>query len=135
MGDPAHISAAKVPTRLGPLDVQAVGSGPAAVPWPSLFVDSATWARVAQPLAATRRLVLIDGPAHGGNPPVPHRFTLDDCVGTAADVLDHFAIDQPVDWLGNAWGGHVGILFAAAHPGRSRPLTAVGAPVHALTAA
>jgi pimeloyl-ACP methyl ester carboxylesterase len=135
MGDPAHISAAKVPTRLGPLHVQTVGSGPPAVLWHSLFVDSTTWVRVAQPLAATRRLVLIDGPAHGDNPPVPHRFTLDDCVGAAADVLDHFGIDEPVDWLGNAWGGHVGILFAAAHPGRCRTLTAIGAPVHALTAA
>jgi pimeloyl-ACP methyl ester carboxylesterase len=103
--------------------------------WHSLFVDSTTWNRVARPLAATRRLVLIDGPAHGGNPPVPHRFTLDDCAGAAADVLDHFGIDQPVDWLGNAWGGHVGILFAAAHPGRCRTLTAIGAPVSPLAAA
>lgn len=135
MDGPAHISATQVPTRLGPLHVQTVGSGPPAVLWHSLFVDSTTWNRVARPLAATRRLVLIDGPAHGGNPPVPHRFTLDDCAGAAADVLDHFGIDQPVDWLGNAWGGHVGILFAAAHPGRCRTLTAIGAPVSPLAAA
>ena len=89
--------------------------------------------RVRQPLAATRRLVLIDGPAHGHNPPVPHRFTLGDCAGAAADVLDHLGFGEPVDWLGNAWGGHVGIVFAAAHPGRCRTLTAIGAPVHALT--
>ena len=102
MGGPAHISGTQVHTRLGPLHVQTVGSGPPAVLWHSLFADSTTWIRVARPLAAARRLVLIDGPAHGDNPPVPHRFTLDDCAGAAADVLDHFGIDQPVDWLGNA---------------------------------
>jgi pimeloyl-ACP methyl ester carboxylesterase len=100
--------------------------------WHSLFVDSTTWVRVQQSLAAERRLVLIDGPAHGSNPPVPQRFTLDDCVGAAADVLDHLGIGEPVDWVGNAWGGHVGILFAATYPARCRTLTAIGAPVHAL---
>jgi pimeloyl-ACP methyl ester carboxylesterase len=117
------------------LHVQTIGSGPPALLWHSLFVDSTTWTRVQQPLAATRRLLLIDGPAHGHNPPVPHRFTLGDCVGAAADVLDHLGVEEPVDWLGNAWGGHVGILFAAAHPDRCRSLAAIGAPVHALSPA
>ena len=133
MGDLADIAAAPVRTRLGPLHVQTAGSGPPAVLWHSLFADSTTWVRVRPPLAAERRLVLIDGPAHGHNPPVPRRFTLDDCADAAADVLDHLGIGEPVDWLGNAWGGHVGIVFAAAHPGRCRTLTAIGAPVHALT--
>jgi pimeloyl-ACP methyl ester carboxylesterase len=133
MGDPADSAATAVPTRLGPLHVQTAGSGPPAVLWHSLFVDSTTWMRVRQPLAAERRLVLIDGPAHGHNPPVPRRLTLGDCAGAAADVLDHLGIGGPVDWLGNAWGGHVGIVFAAAHPGRCRTLTAIGAPVHPLT--
>lgn len=133
MTNPADISATTVRTRLGPLHVQTLGSGPPAVLWHSLFVDSTTWLRVRQPLAAMRQLVLIDGPAHGRNPPVPRRFTLDDCAGAAADVLDRLGIGEPVDWLGNAWGGHVGIVFAAARPGRCRTLTAIGAPVHALT--
>ena len=88
--------------------MQTVGSGPPAVLWHSLFVDSATWMRVRQPLAATRRLVLIDGAAHGRNPPVPRRFTLGDCAGAAADVLDHLVIGEPVDWLGNAWAATSG---------------------------
>lgn len=135
MDQPTHHAATTIPTRLGPLHVQTIGAGPPALLWHSLFVDSTTWTRVQQPLAATRRLLLIDGPAHGHNPPVAHRFTLDDCVGAAADVLDHLGVDQPVDWLGNAWGGHVGILFAAAHPNRCRSLAAIGAPVHALSPA
>lgn len=133
MHDPTGISATTVPTRLGPLHVQTAGSGPPAVLWHSLFADSTTWARVRQPLASVRRLVLIDGPGHGPNPPVSRRFTLDDCAGAAADVLDHLGIGEPADWLGNAWGGHVGIVFAAACPGRCRTLTAIGAPLHALT--
>jgi pimeloyl-ACP methyl ester carboxylesterase len=135
MNQPARSAATSIPTRLGPLHVQTVGSGPPALLWHSLFVDSTTWTRVQQPLAARRRLLLIDGPAHGHNPPVPHRFSLEDCVGVALDVLDHLGVDEPVDWLGNAWGGHVGILFAATHPNRCRSLAAIGAPVHALSPA
>jgi pimeloyl-ACP methyl ester carboxylesterase len=66
---------------------------------------------------------------------VPDRFTLQDCVGVALDVLDHLGIDEPVDWLGHAWGGHVGTLFVAAHPDRCRSLAAIGAPIHALSPA
>ena len=124
-----------VPTRVGSLHVEITGSGPPAVLWHSLFVDSATWNRVRAPLAAERRLVLIDGPNHGGSPPVRRPFTLEDCAEAAVEVLDHLGIGEPADWLGNAWGGHAGIRFAAAHPDRCRSLAALGAPVHALTGA
>jgi pimeloyl-ACP methyl ester carboxylesterase len=132
MNHPAPASPLGVPTRLGPLRVETIGSGPPAVLWHSLFVDSTTWHRLRAPLATHRRLVLIDGPNHGGNPPTRRRFTLDECVGVAVDVLDQLGIGEQVDWLGNAWGGHVGILFAAAHPDRCRSLMAIGAPIHAL---
>ena len=125
----------QIPTRLGPLDVRVVGDGPPAVLWHSLFVDSTTWRRVEPALAERRRLIVLDGPNHGANPRVRTAFGLDDCVGVATDVLDHLGVDGPVDWVGNAWGGHVGILFAAAHPGRCRSLAAIGAPVHALSPA
>lgn len=128
-------SGSTVITRLGPLHVRTTGTGPTALLWHSLFVDSTTWARVEPALANNRRLILVDGPCHGTNPPVRSPLTLDDCVGAAVDVLDHFGVDEPVDWLGNAWGGHVGILFAAAHPDRCRSLVAIGTPVHALTRA
>src|SRR5215472_16315911 len=131
MGQPAET--ATVATRLGPLRVQTVGSGPPAVLWHSLFVDSTTWNLLAAPLAAERRLVIIDAPNHGGSPPVQHPFTLDDCAGAAADVLDHLGIREPADWLGNALGGHVGILFAARHPDRCRSLIALGTPVQPLS--
>jgi pimeloyl-ACP methyl ester carboxylesterase len=133
MDEPGRPSVTSVPTRLGPLRVEMAGAGPPAVLWHSLFADSTTWARVREPLASVRRLLLVDGPGHGHNPPVARRFTLDDCAGAATDVLDHFRIGGPVDWVGNAWGGHVGIPFAAAYPARCRSLATIGSPVHALT--
>jgi pimeloyl-ACP methyl ester carboxylesterase len=126
-----QIESSSVPTRVGPLHVQTIGSGPPALLWHSLFVDSTTWVRVRKPLARIRRLILIDGPNHGANSPARRPFTLPECADFADDVLRHLGIDEPVDWLGNAWGGHVGILFAAARPERCRSLLAIGAPVHA----
>ncbi len=123
-----------VPTKLGTLRVDASGTGRPAVLWHSLFVDSSSWNRVRAALGESRRLFMIDGPSHGGSAPMTRRFTLDECAGAALDVLDHLEITEPVDWVGNAWGGHVGALFAAAHPERCRSLVTIGTPVHALGA-
>jgi hypothetical protein len=68
MDAPVSTAATTVPTRLGPLHVQTAGTGPSAVLWHSLFVAPHMGAC---PLAAGRRLVLIDGPAHGPNPGAP----------------------------------------------------------------
>ena len=134
MDQPAMTTSTWITTRVGTLQVHVTGSGPPALLWHSLFVDSTTWDRLVPRLAVDRRLVLVDGPNHGANPRRRTSVSLDDCVGAAVDVLDHLSIDQPVDWLGNAWGGHVGILFAAAHPDRCRTVMAIGAPIPALRA-
>jgi pimeloyl-ACP methyl ester carboxylesterase len=132
MSHTTGMTAHPIETRVGPLHVATTGSGPPALLWHSLFVDSTTWGRLYPPLSAERSLVLVDGPNHGGHPALRRPFTLDDSVGAAVDVLDRLGVTEPVDWLGNAWGGHVGVLFAAAHPDRCRTLTAIGAPIHAL---
>ncbi|GAC1343596.1 MAG: alpha/beta fold hydrolase [Candidatus Dormibacteria bacterium] len=124
-----------VPTRLGELRVEVCGTGPPAVLWHSLFVDSTTWERVRRPLSAARRLIIIDGPSHGRSAPAARLFTGQECAGAALDVLDHLGVSQPVDWVGNAWGGHVGIFFARAAPERCRSLIMIGTPVHGLTRA
>jgi pimeloyl-ACP methyl ester carboxylesterase len=121
-----------VPTRLGPLNVDVTGDGPPAVLWHSLFVDSTCWQRLRPRLAAARRLILVDGPGHGRNPRPERSFTIDDCAAAAVDVLDHLGVTGPVDWLGNAWGGHTGIAFAAAGPDRCRSLLTIASPVSAL---
>ena len=48
-------------------------------------------------LASERRIVIIDGPDHGGSPPVRHPFTLDGRAGAAVEVLDHLGIREPVN--------------------------------------
>jgi pimeloyl-ACP methyl ester carboxylesterase len=121
-----------IATRLGPLNVEVDGSGPPAVLWHSLFVDSTSWARLRRRLAAIRRLILIDGPGHGPNPAPPGPFSQDDCAAAAVEVLDALAVARPVDWLGNAWGGHVGLCFATTHPDACRSLLTIATPICAL---
>jgi pimeloyl-ACP methyl ester carboxylesterase len=121
-----------VETSLGRLHVQLDGDGPPAVLWHSLFVDSTSWELVRPGLARQRRLVVVDGPAHGASGPVPGPFTLADCARAAVEVLDACGVADPVDWVGNAWGGHVGLTLAAGTPARVRSLTTIGTPVHAL---
>lgn len=123
-----------VDTPLGQLMVRVRGQGPSALLWHSLFVDDRSWARVEDELAADRRLVLVTGPGHGQSSAPRRRYTLEDCAAAADAVLAALDLADPVDWLGNAWGGHVGMVFAAAWPARCRTLVTVGSPVQALSA-
>jgi pimeloyl-ACP methyl ester carboxylesterase len=84
-------------------------------------------------LARQRRLILITGPGHGISGDPGRRYTLEDCADAAASILDRLGVTDPVDWIGNAWGGHVGFLFAARQPHRCRTLVAFGTPTAALT--
>ncbi len=122
-----------VNTRCGRLHVSEVGSGPVALLWHSLFVDSASWRRIAPLLSESRRLILIDGPGHGASSDPDKRYTMRECAEASLDVLEALSVVEPVDWVGNAWGGHVGITLAAAHAERLRSLVAIGAPIAAYT--
>jgi pimeloyl-ACP methyl ester carboxylesterase len=119
----------RIPTCVGTLDVRTVGDGPPAVLWHSLFLDERSWHRVETELAMERRLVVITGPGHGSSSDPGRRYTLDDCAAAAGEVLDALGFDGPVDWLGNAWGGHVGVVFAATWPSRCRTLITFGTPI------
>jgi pimeloyl-ACP methyl ester carboxylesterase len=118
-----------VPTSLGRLNISRVGSGPPALLWHSLWVDSRSWGPLLDSLGAHRHIVTIDGPGYGGSDPIHRDFTLDDCGNAAIEVLDHLGITEPVDWVGNAWGGHVGITVAASRPHRVRSLVTIAAPL------
>ena len=122
-----------VPTPLGKLYVQQCGEGPPAVLWHSLFVDSQSWGGVLDGLARHRRLIVIDGPAHGRSEHVAQPFSTADCTDLVPGILSELRIDGPVDWVGNAWGGHVGLQLAARPGNPLRTLVTIGTPVRALT--
>ena len=120
-------SANFVGTDLGRLYVRRSGTGPPVVLWHSLFVDSRSWGPLADALAQDRTVYRIDGPSHGKSEAVPHDFTFADVVAAAEQALDRLGLTEPVDWVGNAWGGHVGIRLATGS--RLRTLTTIGTPV------
>ena len=122
-----------IETRVGRLAVRVVGDGPTAVLWPSLFMDERSWNRLLPALTQDRRLVIINGPGHGASGDPGRRYSLQDCVTAAGQVLECLAIGGAVDWVGNAWGGHVGLRFAAARPAQCRSLITLGTPVAALS--
>lgn len=126
-----------VPTRLGRLAVREYGAGAtaAAVLWHGLLVDSGCWSRIVDLLADHRRLIVVDGPGHGRSDPLPRAATMQQCADAAIDLLDELGVEGPVDWVGAAWGGHVGYLVDAAHPGRLASLVAIESPTEPVSAA
>lgn len=118
----------KLATRLGRLGVR-VEEGPkrVALLWHSFFVDSHSWDRVLPVLTRLRTVVLIDGPSFGASDPLARSATIADCALAAFEVLDSLGIDR-VDWVGNGWGGQVGIAAAVEEPRRIRSLVSIGAP-------
>lgn len=121
-----------VDTNLGPLVVRRYGSGEPALLWHSLFVDSSTFAPLAESLGQQRELILVDGPGHGESVGPRRLYSLADCAAAAAEILDALELLGPVDWVGNAWGGHVGALFAHSFPDRCRSLVTISTPPSAL---
>lgn len=122
----------RIQTPVGSLAVRVLGGGTPAVLWHSLFVDSRSWSRIEADLATDRQLILIDGPSHGDSTDPGRRYTVDECAEAATTVLGHLAVTEPVDWVGNAWGGHVGAVFAMTWPDRCRSLVTIGTPVQPL---
>jgi pimeloyl-ACP methyl ester carboxylesterase len=120
-----------VSTDLGRLHVQRMGSGPPVVLWHSLFVDSRSWGPLVEELGRQRTVYTIDGPSHGKSDPVATDFTFEEVVACAEQALDRLGLTDAVDWVGNAWGGHVGIRLATGH--RLRTLTTIGTPVAGFT--
>jgi pimeloyl-ACP methyl ester carboxylesterase len=49
-------------------------------------------------------------------------------VAVARQLLEALAPGEAVDWVGNGWGGHVGMELAATRPDLVRSLVAISAP-------
>jgi pimeloyl-ACP methyl ester carboxylesterase len=120
-----------VSTDIGRLHVQRAGTGPPVVLWHSLFVDSRSWGPLVDELARQRTVYAIDGPSHGKSEAVLRDFTFEEVVAAAEQALDRLGLTEPVDWVGNAWGGHVGIRLATGI--RLRTLTTIGTPIQGFT--
>jgi pimeloyl-ACP methyl ester carboxylesterase len=134
MSDTTIETTRAVPTRLGALHVRIVGAGPTTVLWPSMFVDSHTWDLLLPELDDDRRYVLVDGPGLGRSAPLRAVSDIDGAADAAADLLAGLDVDGPVDWVGTAFGGHVGFTLAA-RPGLLRSLVAISAPAEPVPAA
>lgn len=107
----------EVGTALGRLRVRSRGRGEPIVFWPSLLMTGDMWAAQADYFGATRRVILIDPPGHGGSERLCAPFTFEQCAQSVVDVLD--ALDVPMaHFVGNSWGGMIGGTFAARHPDR-----------------
>lgn len=125
----------RIATELGELAVHVVGDGPPVVAWHSLFVDSRSWSRLI-PLLPNRRFYLIDAPCFGESDRLVKPVDVSACTRAAAQVLDALApeLGGPVDWVGNAWGGHVGIELAATRGDLIRSLVSISAPTFPIPA-
>jgi len=121
-----------VSTDLGRLHVRRSGTGPPVVLWHSLFFDSRSWGPLVDALARDRTVYTVDGPSHGKSEAVHRDFTYDEIVDSAEQSLDRLGLTEPVDWVGNAFGGHVGIHLAA-RGSRIRTLTTIGTPIQGNT--
>jgi pimeloyl-ACP methyl ester carboxylesterase len=125
----------RIDTEMGQLSAQVIGGPPVvAVLWHSMFTDSRSWARVVDDLRATRTLVMVDGYAFGASDGLNHvvRNFNEACGRAAAAVVakvQNEVVAGPVDWLGSAWGGHVGLQLAATRPELVRSLITVSTPV------
>src|SRR5690242_8172198 len=98
-----------------------------------MFVDSHTWDRLLDLLPAGRRYHLVDGPGLGRSAPLTRAVDIDAAADAAVELLTGLGIDEPVDWVGNAFGGHVGYKLGA-RPGVLRSLVAISAPAEPIPA-
>jgi pimeloyl-ACP methyl ester carboxylesterase len=127
----------RIDTELGQLSAQVVeGPEPVAVLWHSMFTDSHSWDRVVDDLRVKRTLALVDGYGFGSSDGLDHvvRDFIEGCGRAAAAVVSQVQVEVaggPVDWLGSAWGGHVGLQLAATRPDLVSSLVTVGTPVRA----
>jgi pimeloyl-ACP methyl ester carboxylesterase len=116
-------------TSLGRVRARVTGDGPTAVLWHGMFVDGRSWDPVIPRLRRRRRLIVLDAPGYGASDELTRLATIEECAEVAAQIVAQLPNAGPVDWLGTAWGGHVGMAVAALFPQAVRSLVAISAPV------
>ena len=83
---------------------------------------------VLRALAATRRVLAVDLPGHGGSdvPSRPDRYAVERVVGDLGAVLDDAGVERAV-WVGYSMGGRVALAGAVLRPERVAALVLEGA--------
>jgi pimeloyl-ACP methyl ester carboxylesterase len=92
--------------------------------------NASFWRRWIPELTASRRVYRPEVRGCGGSdtPQPGFAYSGDTLLGDVLRVLDELDIER-VHWVGEASGGVLGVLFAAAHPDRVASLVLVNTPV------
>ena len=100
------------------------GSGATMLLVHGLGGSALNWMAVGPRLAATNRVLAVDLAGFGETPLLGRSAT----VGANASMVHEFiekVAGEPVGFVGNSMGGHIGVLEAAAHPESVRSLVLV----------
>jgi pimeloyl-ACP methyl ester carboxylesterase len=85
------------------------------------------WHAIAPKLAAERRVILLDLPAHGRSSHPPGRYPPKRLAGAVLDVMDRLGVPRAIV-AGNSLGGATAIAVAELAPDRVAGLVLIGAP-------
>jgi pimeloyl-ACP methyl ester carboxylesterase len=122
----------ELPGEHGRLVWWSSGSGPVLMLLHGANDSAAGWARVVEPLARGRRLVVPDLPGHGQSGPGEGPLPIGDMLAGIDRVAKEESPSQPLTLVGNSMGGWLGLLYAREHPDRvARVIVENGAPVAA----
>ncbi len=73
-----------------------------------MFVDGHAFDRLVPLLAPHRRLIIVDPPGLGHSDALTAVSDIEGAARAARELLAGLGVDSPVDWVGEAFGGHVG---------------------------
>src|SRR6476659_4990226 len=96
-----------------PIGYDDRGTGPALVLLHPFPLTRATWAGLADALAAHRRVIAVDARGFGDSP-LTGPFAIADIADDLAALLDQLAIARATV-LGMSMGGYAALAFAARH--------------------
>src|SRR5882757_8344537 len=81
---------------------------------------------MAPPVAAAGiNVISYDLRGHGKTDRPARGYTIADFVADLEDLLDQLNVDQPVDLVGNSFGGTLAFSYAAKHPSRVRSIVCI----------
>jgi pimeloyl-ACP methyl ester carboxylesterase len=117
-----------VSTKVGLLNVEISGQGPAVFCWPSLYCDARTLDPLVEDLARSHRVLVVDGPGHGRSGTRLEPYSMDECADAAIAILDALGVER-ASWIGAAWGGQIGVAAARRHRDRLFGLIILNTPM------